>query len=134
MERATRIAFSGRLSRDGAWSRPVSWRIRRLARSSRSWRRSRRNGSVCRNMRARVSDWTRPTAVIGEHAVGFEHLAMLAALDNIAMFQHLVEIGLQRLDGGFEVLQFLRHIVGDEIGDDDARLVQHDMAERDAFA
>ena len=29
-------------------------------------------------------------------------------------------------------LQLLRHIVGNEIGDDHARLVQHDMAERDA--
>ena len=62
LERAIRIAFSGRLSRDGAWSRPVSWRISRLARSSRSCSRSRRNGSVCRIMRARVSDCTRSTA------------------------------------------------------------------------
>ena len=29
-------------------------------------------------------------------------------------------------------LEFLRHVVGDEVGDDDARLVQHHMAERDA--
>ena len=31
-----------------------------------------------------------------------------------------------------EPLQFPRHVVGDEIGDHHARLVQHDMAERDA--
>ena len=59
---------------------------------------------------------------------------MLAALDDVAVFEQFVEIGTQRLDRRFEVLQFLRNVVGDEIGDDDARLVQHDMAERDAFA
>ena len=31
-----------------------------------------------------------------------------------------------------QALQLLRHVVGDEIRDDDARLVQHDVAERDA--
>ena len=31
-----------------------------------------------------------------------------------------------------QALQFLRHVVGDEIGDDHARLVQHHVAERDA--
>ena len=31
-----------------------------------------------------------------------------------------------------QALALLRHVVGDEIGDDDARLVQHHVAERDA--
>src|SRR5499427_8586567 len=56
------MALSGRCSREGAWSWPTSWRIRRKPRSSRSCRRSRRYGSVERNMRARVSDCTRSTA------------------------------------------------------------------------
>ena len=65
-------------------------------------------------MRARVSDCTRstaasavrpvitassqlvhPAAVVGEHAIGFEHIAMLAALDHVAVFEQLVEIGAQ---------------------------------------
>ena len=75
-----------------------------------------------------------PAAVVGEHAIGFEHVAMLAALDHVAVLEKLVEIGAQRLHGGIEMLQFLRDIVGNEIGDDDARLVQHDMAERNAVA
>ena len=82
----------------------------------------------------RFFELVHPAAVIGEHAIGLEHLAMLAALDDIAVLEHFVEIGLQRFDGGLEMLQFLGHVVGDEIGDHDARLVQHDMTERDAFA
>ena len=75
-----------------------------------------------------------PAAVVGEHAIGFEHIAMLAGLDHVAMLEKLVEIGAQRLHGGIEMLQFLRNIVGNEIGHHDARLVQHDMAERNAVA
>ena len=73
-----------------------------------------------------------PAAVIGEHAVGFEHVAVLAAVGDLAALEQHVEVRPHGLDRGFEPLQLLRHVVGDEIGDDDARLVQHDVAERDA--
>ena len=43
-----------------------------------------------------------------------------------------VEIGAQGGDRGVEPLELARHVVGDHVGDDDARLVQHDVAERDA--
>ena len=82
----------------------------------------------------RFFELVHPAAVVGEHAIGFEHVAMLAAVDHVAVFEHFVEVGAQRLDRRPQMLQFLRDVVGDEIGDDDARLVQHDMAERDAFA
>ena len=55
----------------------------------------------------RLFELAHPAVVMGEHAIGFEHLAMLAALDDVAVLQHVVEIGLQRLDGGFEVRQSL---------------------------
>ena len=58
---------------------------------------------------------------------------MLAAVHYIAVFEQLVEIGAQRLDRRFQMLQFLRHIVGDVVGDDDAGFVQHDMPKCDAF-
>ena len=102
-------------------------------------------------MRARVSDCTRstaasavrpvitaslqavqPAAVVGEHAVGFEHVAMLAAVGDLAALEQHVEVGAHGLDRRFQALELLRHVVGDEIGDDDARLVQHHVAERDA--
>ena len=74
----------------------------------------------------------RPAVVVGEHAVGFQHLAVLAALGDVAALQHAVEIGAQLGQRRVQPLDFLRQVLGDVIGDDDARLVQHDMAERDA--
>ena len=74
----------------------------------------------------------RPAVIVGEHAVGFQHVAVLAAFGDVAALQHAVEVGAQFRQRGVEPLDFLRQVLGDVIGDDDARLVQHDMAERDA--
>ncbi len=80
----------------------------------------------------RLVQLVRPALVVGEHAVGFEHLAMLAAVGDVAALQHAVEIGAQLGQRRVQLLDFLRQVLGDVVGDDDARLVQHDMAERDA--
>ena len=80
----------------------------------------------------RLAHLVQPALVVAEHAVGFQHVAVLAAVGDVAVLDHAVEIGAQRGDGGVEALQFTRHVVGDDVGDDDARLVQHDVAERDA--
>ena len=37
----------------------------------------------------------RPALVVGEHAIGFEHVAVLAAVGDVAALQHAVEIGAQ---------------------------------------
>ncbi len=58
---------------------------------------------------------------------------MLAAIGDVAAFEHDVEVGAKRRDRLVEALQFLLHVVGDDVLHRDARLVQHDMAERDAF-
>jgi hypothetical protein len=93
MEQATRMAFRQAIARRCV-VQPSSWCISRLASSSRSCSRSRRYGSVARNMRA-LSDWTLdcgggearhgffsryPAAVVGERAIGFEHIPVLAAV------------------------------------------------------
>ena len=80
----------------------------------------------------RLMQLVRPALVVGEHAVGFQHLAMLAAFGDVAALQHAVEIGAQLCQRRVELLDFLRQVFGDVILDDDARLMQHDMAERDA--
>ena len=82
----------------------------------------------------RFFELVNPAAVVGEHPIGFEHVAMLAAFDHVAVFEQFVEIGAQRFDGGGEMLQLLGDVVGDVVGDDDARLVQHHVPKRDAFA
>ncbi len=81
----------------------------------------------------RLVQLVRPALVVGEHAVGFQHLAMLAALGDVAALQHPVEIGAQLGERGVEPLDLLRQVLGDVVLDDDARLVQHDVAERDAL-
>ena len=74
----------------------------------------------------------RPAVIVGEHPVGFQHVAVLAAFGDVAALQHAVEVGAQLCQRGVEPLDFLRQVLGDVVGDDDARLVQHHMAERDA--
>ena len=83
--------------------------------------------------RDRLFEAVHPTAVIGEHAIGFEHVAVLAAVGDLAVLEQGIEIRAHGFDRRFEPPQFLRHVVGDEIGDDHPRLVQHHMAERDAI-
>ena len=46
----------------------------------------------------RFFELVNPAAVVGEHAVGFEHVAMLAALHHVAVLEQFVEMGTQRLD------------------------------------
>ncbi len=57
---------------------------------------------------------------------------MLAAVGNVAVLDQPVEVGAQGRNGGVEPFEFVRHVVGNHVGDDNARLVQHDVAERDA--
>jgi hypothetical protein len=73
-----------------------------------------------------------PALVVGEHAVGFEHGAVLAFERHFAARQHVVDRQPQRSERLFEPLRFLVAILVEQVGDDDARLVQHDMAKPDA--
>ena len=81
----------------------------------------------------RFFELVHPAAVIGEHPIGFEHLAMLAAIDHVAVFDKSIEIGLQRFDRRARCFNspWSRRRV---IVDDDARLMQHYMAEPNAVA
>ena len=74
----------------------------------------------------------RPAVIVGEHPVGFQHVAVLAAIGDVAALQHAVKVGAQFCQRGIQPLDFLGQVLGNVIGDDDARLVQHHMAERDA--
>ncbi len=80
----------------------------------------------------RLVQSVRPALIVGEHAVGFQHVAVLAAFGDVAALQHAVEIGAQLCQRGVEPLDFLRQVFGDVVVDDHARLMQHHMAERDA--
>ena len=73
-----------------------------------------------------------PAAVIGEHLVGFENVAMFGARRHVAMAQHVVDRQPHRRQRIFEPLDLLVGILGDEVGHHDARVVQHHLAQRDA--
>ena len=72
-----------------------------------------------------------PAAVVGEHAEGLEDLAVLARLHVVGLEQtvDVVAHGAQRL---LEPRLLDADILGDHALDDDARLVQHGVADRDA--
>ena len=52
----------------------------------------------------RLFQLVHPAAVIGEHAIGFEHVAVLAGVGDVAVLEHAVEVGAQRLDRGRQAL------------------------------
>ena len=70
-----------------------------------------------------------PAAIVGEHAVGFEHGTMLALEGDVASRQHVVDRQAQRAQRVVEPAHFGLAVLVEQIGDDDARLVQHDVAE-----
>ena len=75
-----------------------------------------------------------PAAVVGEHAVGFEHVAVLALEGDVAARQHVVDGQAQRARApSSSRAHLLLDVLVEQVGDDDARLVQHDMAEPDAL-
>ena len=74
-----------------------------------------------------------PAAIVGEHAVGFEHGTMLALEGDVASRQHVVDRQAQRAQRVVEPAHFGLAVLVEQIGDDDARLVQHDVAETHAL-
>ncbi len=65
----------------------------------------------------RLAHALQPAAVMREHAVGFEHVLVLAAVGDLAALQHHVDVRAHRVDRVVEPLQFARDVVGDEILD-----------------
>ena len=52
----------------------------------------------------RFFEAVQPAAVVGEHAVGFEHIAVLAAVGQFAAVEQDFEVRSQRLHRAFEAL------------------------------
>ena len=82
----------------------------------------------------RVAHALAPALVIGEQAIGLDHFAALAGQIEFAEDTSISSTdSRKRADRLFQPLQFLDRIVGDHALDLDARLMQHDVADRDAF-
>ncbi|MEY9780018.1 hypothetical protein ABIA23_001420 [Sinorhizobium fredii] len=82
----------------------------------------------------RFLELSHPAPVMGEHAVGLEHGAMLALHRHVAPGQHVVDRDAQRPERLGEALQLVLRVLVEQVGDDDPRLVQHHIAKADAFA
>ena len=74
-----------------------------------------------------------PALVVGEHAVGVQHVAVLAGGVEVVGGQHLVDLGAQRLDAGAQAQALALGVVADRLADHDLRLVQHHGALGDAL-
>ncbi len=74
-----------------------------------------------------------PAAIVRKHAIGFENVAMFARARQMLVRQHLVERILELHERFFEPAQLRHRIFRHQLGDDDARLVQHHVPERDPF-
>ena len=67
-----------------------------------------------------------PAAIGGEHAIGFEDVAMLAAGRDLgSALEQLVDRPLHRGDRLVQPLALAHRVLGDDLADHDARLVQH---------
>ena len=73
-----------------------------------------------------------PALVVGEHAVGLENLCVLAGGREFLVLEHVVDVLDELVEGLVQAFEFEARIVGHELGDDDARLVENDVAEGDA--
>ena len=76
----------------------------------------------------RFVDSAAPPFVVGEHAIGLEHLDMLAALAEFGLLAHRVDLVAHLVESAVDALALCLGIVGDDLGDLDARLVEHRVA------
>ena len=82
----------------------------------------------------RLAQAVHPALVMGEHADGFEHVGIFggAAL-GVRAIEQFIDMGAELRHGILEAALFGGHVFRNEILDDDARFVQHGVAERHAF-
>ena len=80
-----------------------------------------------------LADAPLPTLVIRQHAHGLEHVAMLAVMAHVAALDEIVDRAADIRDGHLEPRELCLRVVGDEVPDDDARIMQDDMAETHAL-
>ncbi len=78
----------------------------------------------------RLVDPTAPALVIGEHLVGLEHLVVLAALAELGLAGHPVDLLAHLVERGIDAVALGLGVLGDGMLDDDPRLVEHRLPRR----
>jgi hypothetical protein len=74
-----------------------------------------------------------PAPIVGEHAIGFEDVAMFAVGGEGLMAHNVVERRAQLTEPQLKAAHFRRRLVRHKFRDDDPRLVQKRMPKRDPF-
>ena len=82
----------------------------------------------------RLAQPAQPAAIVGDHPNGLENLAMLAGAHPVAMRDELVDRMTHRLDRQIETAQLGGDVLRQQVLNDDAQLVQHDISEPHALA
>jgi len=73
----------------------------------------------------RLVDATAPALVIGEHLVGLEHGFMFAIHAEFGLVCHLLDLFAHLVEGEVDALAFRLDILGHDMLDIDARLVEY---------
>ena len=77
----------------------------------------------------RLAQPAQPAAIMRDHPEGFQNLDMFARARFVRAVDEFVDRSAHRLDRGLQPDHLAVDVVGDEAGDDDSGLMQHDMAE-----
>ena len=81
----------------------------------------------------RLAHAPEPALVVGEHPEGLQDLPVLAVMGDVAALDQLVDGGADLADRLLEALEFGLDVLGDQVFEHDPGLVQHHVAEADAF-
>ena len=73
----------------------------------------------------RFVDPAAPAFVVGEHAIGFEHLVVLATAAEFGLAGHLVDLLAHLVERQIDPLALGLGVFGDDVLDRDPRLVEH---------
>ncbi len=81
----------------------------------------------------RLLEPAHPAPIMGKHAIGLEDVAVIGRDLHIARIEQFVDRNAHCLERSFQPRLFGVRVVGNEIGDHDARVVQHHLPQSDAF-
>ena len=80
----------------------------------------------------RLGDTLHPALIRREHAIGLEDVAMLAIAGDIRCFEQRIDRAMHAVDCVLQALQLGSTVFGDDVTNDQQRLVQHGLADGEA--
>jgi len=87
-------------------------------------------GQTCRDCFFHAID---PATIVRKHLVRLEHLAVFTGTCHVAASEHTLDCCPQFIDGSVKTVLLFIRILGHELADNDAGLVQNHMPDGNAF-